>query len=792
MPEQDGPGQSGQVPESTLRQTAGPRSRTYGGHGAYGGYEAYGDHGGYGAAASGSAGQFMHYVRTIYKHRWIALTAFSVLFIAAAVHTFSATPVYQGRVQLLIEPLTPNVVTFKEVIEQNDNNYDYYPTQYTILRSRALARRTIDSLKLWQHADFGGPSGSPRRPFSITGAVSGGIRATIGWVSGLFGTSSVASPAPGAGESARESAVIDAFLQRLTVTPIKNSRLVNVGFSSPDPQIAATVANTLAKQYIEQNLEYRFLSTQEASGWLGEQLALERKKLEDSELALQRYREKGDAVALEDRQNIVVQRLADLNAAYTKARTDRFEKEALYNQLKALQNDHTALDTFPAILSNTFIQQLKSQLADLQRQQAQMADRLGEKHPEMIKQRSAIESTDAKLSAEIAKVVQSVQNEFLSARAQEESLAQALEVQKTEALSLNRKGIEYGVLRREAESNKQMYETLMQRAKETGISGELKTSNIRIVDTAEVPRSPVSPNKSRDLLLGFLGGIIAGVGLALGVGSLDNKLKDPDEIKQFLGLSFLGLVPAIGGKELVDGRSPILTAAIPQNFAEAFRGIRTNVMFSSAVEGPRSVVVTSTEPVEGKTVVAANLAMSLAQTDQRVLLIDADMRKPRQHELLETAQDPGLSSLLVGKARAHECIRSSSLANLWFMPAGPNPPNPAELLGSSRFIQLLKTVRGQFDWIVIDSPPVMAVTDASVIGHLATGVVFVIGCEQVNRRAAKTAVEQLLASKATILGSILNRVNVKKHPYYYAHYYKHDYAGYYTPETPGQRAPVRS
>ena len=265
--------------------------------------------------------------------------------------------------------------------------------------------------------------------------------------------------------------------------------------------------------------------------------------------------------------------------------------------------------------------------------------------------------------------------------------------------------------------------------------------------------------------------------LALFVGSLDNNVKDPDEIKQFLGLSFLGLVPALGEKELVEGRSPLLIDAIPQNFAEAFRGIRTNVMFSSAVEGPRSVVVTSTQPFEGKTVVAANLAMSLAQTGQRVLLIDADMRKPRQHELLETTQDPGLSSLLVGKARANESIRQSSLANLWLMPAGPNPPNPAELLGSTRFTQLLKSVRDHFDWIVIDSPPVMAVTDASVIGHLATGVVFVIGCEQVNRRVAQTAVEQLLASQATILGSVLNRVNVKKNPYYYAHYYKHDYTG---------------
>jgi succinoglycan biosynthesis transport protein ExoP len=781
IPEQATPGPAGTTASETRTRAAEapalrPR-RGYGSYHAYGDCDAYGE---YRAERGETASQLMHYVRTMYKHRRIAFTAFSVLFLGMAINTFSATPIYQGRVQLLIEPLTPNVVTFKEVIEQSDNNYDYYPTQYAILRSRTLARRTIDELKLWDHPEFGGGTGPKTKAFSVSGAVRAAIRWPMGLLSGLFAREPVEAASPGAGETARQSSVIDAFLGRLSVTPVKDSRLVDVGFSSPNPVTAASVANALAKQYIDQNLEFRFLSTKEASDWLGQQLALERKKLEESELALQRYREKGDAVALEDRQNIVVQRLADLNAAYTKARTDRFEKEALYNQLNGLQHDRTALDTFPAILSNSFIQQLKSQLADLQRQQAQMADRLGEKHPDMIKQRSAIESTETKLAAEIAKVVQSVRNEFQSAQAAERSLAGALEAQKADALSLNRRGIEYGVLQREAESNKQMYETLMQRAKETGISGELKTSNIRIVDQAEVPKSPVSPNTSRDLLLGFLGGIVASVGLSLFVASLDNHVKDPDEIKQFLRLSFLGLVPDLTEKDLGGGHDPLLSEAVPPYFAEAFRGIRTNLIFSSAEEGPRAVVVTSTQPVEGKSIVVANLAMSLAQAGQRVLLIDADLRKPRQHELFAVPQNPGLSSLLVGQTRTNDAVTKSSFANLWVMPSGPNPPNPAELLGSDRFRGLLKNLREHFDWIMIDSPPVMAVTDASVIGHLATGVLFVVGCERVNRHAARTAVEQLLAARAAILGCVLNRVNVRKNPYYYAHYYKHEYAGYYS------------
>ena len=766
------------LPDTAAPGPAGPR--TYGGYGSYGGY-GYDSYGGYGEGGGGAEAHLMDYVRKVYRHRWIAVTTFAVIVVGAAVSTFSTTPIYEGRVQLLLDPETPNVMSFKEGMDQAyAYGYEeyYYQTQYTILKSRGLARRTIESAKLWDSPEVGGGKPQAQASFSLTATVRGAVR----WAVGLFYSPPRKAGRPDAAETARQSGIIDAFLGSVTVAPVRNSRLVDVRFTSSSPEMAAAMANTLAKEYIAQNLEYKFRATRDAAAWLTEQLAQERKKLEDSEQALQRYREKGDAVSLEDRQNIVVQRLTDLNAAYTKARTDRFEKEALYNQLKSLQNDRTALDTFPAILSNSFIQQLKSQLADLQRQQAQMADRLGEKHPDMIKQNLAIQSTEAKLTGEIAKVVQSVRNEFLSAQAQERSLAEALDGQKTDALSLNRRGIEYGVLRREAESNKQMYELLMQRAKETGISGELKTSNIRVVDQAEIPRGPIRPNKSRDLSLGLLGGLLGGIGLALFMEYIDNRVKNPDEIKAVLGLSFLGLVPGLRDKDLEDGKVPLLTGSVPQNFAEAFRTVRTNVLFSSAEQGSRSVLVTSTQPQEGKTVVTANLALALAQTGQRVLLIDGDMRKPRQHELFNMTQDPGLSSLLVGKAKASDAVRKTGMNNLWLMPAGPNPPNPAELLGSTRFKDLLKTLGEHFDWMVIDSPPVMAVTDASVIGHLTTGVVFVIGSEQVARNTARSAIEQLLGSRATILGGVLNRVNVRKNPYYYAHYYKHEYAGYYSAE----------
>jgi len=579
-------------------------------------------------------------------------------------------------------------------------------------------------------------------------------------------------------ESKVQSRTIDRFLSDLTVSPVRNSRLVDVRFESPDAVLSATVANALARAYIEQNLEFKFLSSKEASDWLGQRLAEQRKQVESSEQAVQRYRERTDALSLEEKQNIVVQKLSDLNAAVTRAKTERIQKQAAYDQIRTLQNDRAALDTFPMILSNTFIQQQKGELADLQRQQAQLSDKLGPNHPEMVKLASTIRAAEGKIQGEIAKVVQAMHNDYQQSVAQEKSLTDALEQQKGDALALNRKGIEYGVLARDAASNRQIFESLMQRTKETGISGELKTSNIRVVDAAETPRGPVSPNTRNNLLLALFGGTTLAVGLAFFFEYLDNRIKSPEEMRQYLGLPFLGMVPA-----LFDGitENPLINNAVPNNFSESFRAIRTNLLFSSADEGSRSVVVTSTAPGEGKTVVAGNLAMALAQAGQRVLLIDADMRKPRVHMVFEMTQEPGLSNVLVGNAKSSDAIRTTSVPGLWVMPAGLLPPNPAELLGSKRFKDFMASLGGHFDWVMIDTPPVMAVTDSSVVAHMATGVVFVVGSEMTSRHAAARAIEQLGHARGKFIGAVLNRVDLQHNSYYYSPYYRREYSDYYTP-----------
>lgn len=709
------------------------------------------------------------YLRVLYKRRWIAGTVFAITFVVMIADAFTAIPEYEARARLLIDAENPNVIEFKEVVGENSSRVDYYQTQYNLLRSRSVARRTVESVGFRSEAS----PGTPARVYAI-------VRKAAARGLTLVGTPASAEtspePAPSESPSTIESGV-DALLNRLTVTPVANSRLVDVTFRGTTPQLAAHIVNAHAQSYIEQNLDFRFHASQEANDWLGKQLTEQRKRVEESEIALQQYREHNGAISSEDRQNIVVQKLIDLNAAVTRAKTERIEKEAVYQQAAGAQQDAAALDAFPSMLSNAYMQQLKADLAALYRQQLELGQRLGDKHPEMIKVRTAIQQAEVKFQAETAKVVQSFRNAFLAAKAQEVSLIAALEAQKREALALNRKGIEYGVLERDVESNRQIYESLLQRAKETGVSTSLRTSNIRVVDPAETPRHPASPNKRRSVFNGLGAGLALAICIAFFFEYADNRIKQPDEIRLHLAIPFLGILPAVSVKTR---RAPVMgSEGVPPEFGEAVRMVRTNVLYASPHDGPRTLLVTSTRPGEGKTLVATNLAVAFARGGRRVLLIDADMRRPDVHPRFNLPREPGLSDVVVGAVQVSTAQRHSGTRGLWVLPAGRIAPNPAELLCSDRFDALVAHAKEHFDIIVIDSPPVLAVADAPILASKCSAVVFVVGAEMTRRDAARTALEQLVPAKARIVGAVLNRVDLKRQAYYYSQYYRREYSRYY-------------
>ena len=731
------------------------------------------------------AGEEKHiwdYVRVVYKRRWIALPAFLLVVAVMTFNSMRETPVYRSQVQLLIEKDAPTVARLEQMFQSQEGWYndEFYQTQHRILQSRSLAKRTIDEMKLWDAPRLGnGPE--PKAGISPAGIVWGAVDGAIALAKRPFTGPPPPAPAaaaeqPAADENAAQSARISEFLGGLSIVPVRNTRLVEIRYSSSDPVFAAEAANAVAAAYIQQNMEFKLNTSKEAGDFLSERLAEQRNAVEASERALQEFKEKNGAVAIADgASSISVQQITDLNAALIKAKTERITKESLFNQLQSMQASGT-IDTFPAVLANEYVQGLKTNLAQLQREQAQLSERYGENHPEMIKIKSAVQAANAKLSGEIAKVVQGVNSEYRAALAQEQSLQGALNTQKAAALGQNKMSVTYSVLQREADSNRQIYESLLQQAKEAGISGERRATNVRVVDQAEVPGAPVSPNLRADMTFALVAGLVFAIGLAFGFEYLDNRIKTPQELKAQLGIPFLGMVPTV----TVEGEpNPLLDGGVPQNFAEAFKSVRTNVLFSSADEGMRTLVVTSAGPGEGKSLVASNLALALAQAGQRVLLIDADMRRPRVHDIFGGSQEPGLSNVLAGNAKTSEAIRKSKTSGLWLMPAGHIPPNPAELLGSRRYTDFMASLSVHFDWVLLDTPPVMVVADSSIVANQSSGVVFVVRADHTSKHSVRAAVEQLEAANAHLIGSVLNSVDLVRNPYYYSAYYRKEYSRYY-------------
>lgn len=745
---------------------------------------------GYGAPIEQpDAVSFGYYLRTLYRRRWLALTVCVLVGTTGIMRTFTLIPSYEARVRLLLDAERLNLVEqFQEVVEPDDASATYFQTQLMILQSRSLARRTLVAtgvLDTDRHPAVPRETNGHEPTPDVSQPASGLVASILAGVGPVWQMVSGApahrtpptSRAPS--ESDAEARQIDAFLSGLVVTPIPNSRLIDLKYRSSDPQIAADYANAIARQYIDQNLEFKFLATKEATDWLAARLAEQREAVEQSEQALLAFRQQTGVVTTGPSDTVALQKLSDVTRALTEARAARIEKEALYNQALALQHERASLDAFPAVLQNSYIQQLKIELANAQRQYARLSQDFGERHPDMINARATIQTSQARLDTEIAKVIQSVRADYVATRATEASLVQAFENQKREALAQDQRAVSLAALQREAESNKQIYEILMQRSKETGITGELRRNNIRVLDAAEVPRAPIWPNRSEEIRNAIILAFAAAFGMVILVHILDNRIKLPEEIKAQLGLPLLGSVPRIklGSKPKT---RPLINNGVPGEFSEALRLVRTNVLFSEVGEGRRSLLVTSPGIGEGKTSVACNLAIAIAQAGQRVLLIDGDLRRPRVHELFSRRLEPGLTNLLLGTAKANDVIQPSGVSGLQVMPAGSIPPNPAEILASSRFKNLIGQLEGHLDWIIVDSPPVMAVADASEIAHAVGRVVFVIRAEKTSRGEARAAVERLLGVGARFAGAVLNNLDTNRHRYYYAQYHRRNYAAYYT------------
>jgi capsular exopolysaccharide synthesis family protein len=712
----------------------------------------------------------------LFKHRRIAGTAFVLVITAMMAQSYSTVPLYQTSAQIEIQD---ERTTSVGAIGVNDPTFwqesePYYQTQFQIIRSRELARRVVRRLELQNHPDFNGNAPKPRDPVTLLRQARA---AASTWVRGLVARPVPASTEPAAapGEPATENGLVAAFLAGVDVQPVVRTRLVNIVYTHTNPEFAASAANTLAEEYTKQNLEQRLQNTGKTLEWITAELEKATAAVKASDDALAKYREDNNALSLDERQNVVGQQLASLNNAAISARNERLTKENAYKRVKDANPESDAADSIPLIGQNTAVVIASGQLAALKNTRASLAQRYGPRYPEVVDVDNKIQTAQRVLVAERRKVIEAAKNDYEAAVLAEQSFASNLNAAKNASMDLDKKTGDYRILERQLESNRKTYQTLLDEQKSLGVVANSRANNVRLMDAAEPRRTPISPNPRKDWMTAVLAGLTIAFGLAFGIEYFDDSIKTPEDITKRLRLPLLGLVPALRGD-----RVPVLTETVPHDFGEAFRSLRTSLVFTSGGESTRIIAVTSSQPLEGKTTTACNLAMALALGGSRVLLIDADMRRPGLHKTMGLENGMGLSHLLVGQARVREVIQRTSEPNLFAITAGRTPPNPSELLSSERmnhFVTNLAT--GPFDWVVIDTPPVLAVTDAVIIAQKVAGVVFVVGSEMTRRVHAERALETLQSGRARSIGAVLNRVDFDRNKYYYSRYYGYQYKSYY-------------
>ncbi len=711
---------------------------------------------------------------TVFRHLRLVVAVFSVVLAIGTLNSFSTVPRYKAKASLVIQDQRSVAVTNLNANNnpQDDEDSDeYINTQFQILRGRALGRRVVEKLDLVRR---GVPAAGSA---GLLGSISAARAKLSTWLRArLLGRVPAAVPPnPSERETAQESAAIADFLAGVEVVPIRTTRLVEITYDSTDPAFATLAVNTLVNEYIQQNLDLRLVDIDNTLKWLEGQLDTSQAKVQAAEGAMAEYRQQQNALSLDRGSNILGAQLSQLNDAVTKAKTARIEKQGVYEQLKGLDGKSPQVDGIAAVTQNPTIQGLRTQLSALQSEKARNADRWGENYPEMIKLNNSIATTEQQIAAEKTKVIESIRNDYRSAVAGEQSLMAALENQKRQSMDLDRKSAGYTVLERQAAGEREIYQSLLTQDKELRVIRNSRANNIQLMDTAEVPKAPYVPDHRRDLLMSIVLGLTLAVGIAFGIEYLDDTIKTPDDVTRRLSLPLLGLVPALRGDQ-----PPMLTTDVPHDFGEAFRSLRTSLVFTSRGEGARLLGVTSTQPLEGKTTTACNLAMVLAYGGARVLLIDADMRRPGLHRTMGIANDAGLSHVLTGQARIREVVRPTSEPNLLVITAGRTPPNPSELLASDRMRELLRALsHSPFDWVIVDTPPVLAVTDAVVLAPMLGGFAFVIGAEMTRRGHVERAVELMQASGQPIVGVVLNRVDFDRNKYYYSRYYGYQYKSYY-------------
>ena len=713
-------------------------------------------------------------LRILRKRKWIILGCLGTIFSLVAIASLKMPKVYQASGTIEINKPDTSLNFSNPTF-----NFDYYDpteldTEIQILQSDLLALQVSQELHLDRGTDVANQA--PSSPALDL------------------------APDPLQTDPSQAAAIVGRFKGNLSVSLRPNTRIVEVRYRDSDPKLAALAVNTLMQTYVEDNRKARYDASMDASKWLEGQLIDMRMNVESSEEKLVRFQKEHDILGIDDKQNITMAKLDELNKQLTEAESDRMDKEAVYRLVESGDPDAVAAGAGSVEESGAasqspsqLLETLRAKQADLKIQVADLSTQFGPAYPKLTQLNNQLKEVDAQIVAELKKVVGKLRGQYTTALQRESMLREALETQKQEANKLNESAGEYTILKRDVETNRQLYEGLLEKLKQAGVSAALKTTNYRIVDRASPPGGPIEPNIPRNLMFSIVLGLASGVGLAFLLEGLDNTVRTTEQAQAISGLPSLGMIP-LGSKSAREGPNPkrlviatskeaveLVTQVRPQSqMAESYRALRTSLLLSNLGAPPKVIMVTSALPQEGKTTTSINCAVVLAQKGVRVLLIDADLRRPSIHKTLGMGPHSGLSNVLTGSIKLEQAITSTSiLPNLFVLPAGTPPPNPAELLASSNMRDVLDKLSETYDHIVVDTPPSLSVTDAVVLSPRADAVVLVIRSGQTTKQALRRSRDILTQVNAKVVGVLLNAVDLSSPDYYYYYEYQGKYARYY-------------
>ena len=697
------------------------------------------------------------------KRRWLMLLIFLGVVFLAIIYTIRQPRIFEAACTVQIDLRSDQIMSeFREVHQLGDLSYwqtqSYLETQYKIIQSDKVAQLVVERLHLDRDLTF-------------------------------LGLDKIEDEAELA-EQLEKVNPVRALKQSIIVDPITDSRLVRIIYQGKDPKMITTISNTIAEVYLEQNLERKMSSTRNAINWLREQMGDLKKKLEESERELYEFKKENNILStgMDEKVNIIGTRLIELSKDASREKAEYLRQKARYESLMSAipvegLEDIAAVSFF----RDSLIKDLKITYTNLRNKHIELLEKYREKHPDVMLVKSKLDMARENLHREINNIIAGVKSEYQASEKSMLSLIAELEKAKSKAQDLTLKEVEFNRLMREKESNQHLFEQVLGRLKEIDLSSMLKVNNLSILDKAKVPNNPVKPRVMMNILVGAFLGLILASAAAFVLEAADNTLKSADDIERHLGVAMLGIVPSVKIRQGTEDNMKSSFIADRYSYfkpkssmAECMRTIRTNISFISPEKPVRKLLVTSASPKEGKTTICSNLGITMAQSGKKVLLVDSDMRRPRLHKVFDLKNEYGLSNIIMGSMTEEDTIRTTGIENLDILSCGPVPPNPAELVGSNKFKEIVNRLSEMYDLVVFDSPPVIAVADAMIISSLVDGVIHVVECGKTIRDVAFQAEKQLNDVNANVLGVIINNLDLDNREYgHYYYYYYHRYGYYY-------------